>query len=85
MRTNANVSGSLFKGLVIFCPCCARAERMKFLGPLMDVWKSEEIGKVYDEYGAKEGFESLAAIVCMCWNSAPSGFCGTWKGLNERV
>lgn len=79
VRTNANISGSLLKGWVIFCPRCARAERMKFLGPRTDVRKSEEIGKVCCEYGAKEGFESLAAIVCMCWNSAPSGFCGTWK------
>jgi len=67
------------------CPCGACAERMKFLGPLIDVLKSGEIDKVYYEYGAKEGFESLAAVLSICWSSAPLGFCRTWRGSNERA
>lgn len=65
--------------------CYACAERMNFLGSLTDVPKSEGTGEVCYEHGASGRFESLAAVVCTRWSSAPSGFCGVRRGLNERV
>lgn len=81
--TNTNISGSLFKGWVIFCPCCACAERMKFLSPLVDVVESEGIGKVYCEVW-REGWRALQCVWTR-WSSAPTGFCGTWRGINEHA
>lgn len=46
--------------------CYACAERMKFLGSVTDILKSEGIGKVCYAHGARGGFESLAAVVCTC-------------------
>lgn len=79
LRTNRNITDSLFKGWVMFCLLylCKKDEVSWFL---MGDLKLEGIGRAYCKYVVKGGSGALAAIV-WSWSSAPPRFCGAWRGL----